>query len=114
MDACCKRRSGRRGRWRGRKSSGRAGEGRLLPGSEGPLIRPFGAPSPQGERDLVRITPVSATEEDVRLCVFEGGPGRGEVSVKIADGEEAHELAQAREAVRDMIRAEGAEPEDRD
>jgi hypothetical protein len=37
-------------RWRGRKSFGRAGEGRLSRRSEGPLIRPFGAPSPQGEK----------------------------------------------------------------
>jgi hypothetical protein len=33
-------------RWRGRKSFGRAGEGRLSRRSEGPLIRPFGPPSP--------------------------------------------------------------------
>src|SRR5262245_1198827 len=43
-------------RWRGRKSSGRAGEGRLCcAGSEGPLIRPFGPPSPpRGEGSLRR------------------------------------------------------------
>src|SRR5436190_22763189 len=38
-------------RWRGRKSSGRTGEGRLaVRRKQGPLIRSFGPPSPQGEK----------------------------------------------------------------